>query len=439
MKLTIMEDIMDIIDFAEASELLKISHPTLYRWVNEGKVRAFKVGRQWRFYRNDLLDVVNKSDVFEYNEFDGYIDFFKKRWSGKNINNISSDNFFHFIIMDAFYSKVNIFHISPVREGYGLFYRISGELIKIRNFSESISSILKSEIRKIFQSEEHISYGKLTINGEDVFVKLVLLKTVHGERYTFNILNKLLPHELGDIFLLEEDREIVRQMTERKNGILLITGPSGSGKSTTAYGIIGNKSKNCLNVISIDEDINTVIEGINHVTEPFSENMLKKVIKSDADIIMAGTLSNRETFEFVSGAAARALVITEMNAWGVFNTIKRIYDFNVSVEFFDYLKGIISQKLLRKICRYCKDSSGCPSCNYTGYEGFFSIYEMLNIDNEIKEMIILRKPIYDIKEKAIKKGMKLFYERGKEYLLKNMTTEMEVRRVIGQDPESIVF
>lgn len=260
--------------------------------------------------------------------------------------------------------------------------------------------------------------GKIQNNyRENNDFRVSTLPTVYGEKLVIRILYKNEKiADLKSLGFLKEDRKNIEKMLKKPNGLILISGPTGSGKSTTLYSMlqyINNKEKN---IITIEEPVEYTIDGINQVNVDYKRELtflkgLKSILRQDPDIIMVGEIRDEETAKVAVRASITGhLVLSTLHTNGALESIIRLLDMKIEPYILsDALRGIISQRLVRKICPYCKEAyipsteekkflnlkeefllykgKGCHKCNNTGYIGRIVLYEYINIDKEKKDLI----------------------------------------------------
>jgi len=472
----------DILDFNQAADLLKISHPTLYRWLSEAKIKAFKAGKQWRFYRKDLLHFMQTEDTEEmgdYLDLNKIIEFFIQRLKIRDINlpqkevdyEGKTEELLYLIFIDAYSQKATDIHINPSGKEYELLYRIERNLSKVVDLSETIVPLLIKEINKAFRLKETLKKGKILFKWEvNIEIKVSVIETIQGKKYTMQLLDLTgVIKNLRECLPSDEDLKKIIDMIERPHGLILITGPPGSGKSTLAYSILKEKKEKNLNLMTLEEHVEYILEGVHQIQiipERGYYDGLQAIIEADADIIMFDNLKNSEVAYLCIEAATKYLVIAQMLARNPFNAIQRFWDMSIDPrELANTLTVITSQKLLRKICPDCYQeyrpdekmmetfpdlfshntilvkATGCAKCNFTGYKDLIVIYEIFIPDEEIKYMIARRSRLADIRQKAMTKGMKTFQDQGIILLNKRLTTLEEVTRITGIEPtrDAIVY
>ncbi|MBU5300642.1 GspE/PulE family protein [Clostridium sporogenes] len=360
------------------------------------------------------------------------------------------------IIEEAVWRKASDIHIEPFKDFALIRFRIDGILIEFKKISKKIYMSICTRIKIMSYmniAEKNIPQdGKIQNNyRENNDFRVSTLPTVYGEKLVIRILYKNGKiSDLNSLGFLKEDRKNIEKMLKKPNGLILVTGPTGSGKSTTLYSIlkyINNKEKN---IITIEEPVEYTIAGINQVNVDYKRDLtffkgLKSILRQDPDIIMVGEIRDEETAKVAIRASITGhLVLSTLHTNGALESIVRLLDMNIEAYILsDALRGIISQRLVRKICPHCKESyrpskeekefinikedfllyrgRGCHKCNNTGYLGRSIIYEYINIDKEKKnliknmikdnnEKILLENNLKENINKALKQGRTSFSE-----------------------------
>ena len=249
----------------------------------------------------------------------------------------------------------------------------------------------------------------------------------------------------------------------RSNGILLVTGPTGSGKTTTLYGSLLRIYSEEKNIITIEDPVEYQIRGVGQIQVNPKINLnfatgLRSVLRQDPDIIMVGEIRDRETAEIAIQASLTGhLVLSTLHTNDSASAVTRLVDMEIEPFLVaSSLSGVLAQRLVRKICDFCKTpvaltpgeksglpaltqvdtvyrGKGCPECRGKGYRGRTGIFEFLSIDEEIKDLILAKKDARTIKQRAVQKGMETLMDDGISKVKKGTTTLEEVLRVTNQD------
>jgi len=461
----------DILDFNQAAELLRISHPTLYRWLSEAKIKGFKAGKQWRFYRKDLIQFMQTEDTEESGDFyelNKTIEFFIQRLKNKDCNlpqkgvdyEAKTEELLYLIFMDGLSEHATDIHLNPLTgDNYELLYRIKGKLLKIADLSCIIIPFLLREISRSFRLIGNIRNGRLILKGDSSSeIRISVIETLAGEKYTMKLV------ELSDIITdlslcvkSEEDLNEIRLILSKPSGLILVSGPPQSGKTTLVYSMLKEKTGCSLNIMTVEEKIEYILHGVNQIQiEHDYEEIFNSVMDSDPDIIMAGDLRNPDRASICITAAGTNLLIGQIMARNAGNAMQRLYDMGIEPSSLgSVLLAITSERLLKAACPLCREdypfdeammenfpglfsspsvlvrAKGCENCNYSGYKGYYVIYEIFSVNEELRNMIINRRNLSDIRQKAIEKGMKTFHSQSVELLKNRVITLEEFIRVIG--------
>ncbi|MEQ8223116.1 MAG: ATPase, T2SS/T4P/T4SS family [Candidatus Eremiobacterota bacterium] len=459
----------DILDFTQAAELLKISHPTLYRWLGEAKIKGFKAGKQWRFYRKDLIQFMQTEGTEEsgdYSELNKTIEFFIQRLKNKHCNlpqkiiDYETDALLYLIIMDGLSEKATDIHLNPLAgDNYELFYRIKGKLSKITDMSCVIIPFLLREINRAFRLIGSIRKGRMIFKGDTSSeIRISVIETLAGEKYTMKLFDMTdVITTLSVCLKSEEDVNEIRAMLSKSSGLILVSGPPQSGRTTLVYSMLQEKIDSSLNIMTVEEHIEYILDGVSQIQIDHDyEEIFNSVMDSDPDIIMTGEVRNSDRASLCVTASGTKLVIAQIMARNAGNALQRLYDMGIEPSSLgSVLIGITSEKLYKIACPLCREeylfdegmmedfpglfsspsvlvrAHGCENCNYSGYKGYYVIYEIFSADEELRNMIVNRRNMSDIRHKSIEKGMKTFHDQSMEMLKNRVITLEEFMRVTG--------
>jgi len=298
---------------------------------------------------------------------------------------------------------------------------------------------------------------RVRIGKRDYDIRVSIVPTVFGERVVLRLLEKtgqLLT--LGQLGLSEEDERRVRALAKRPHGIVLVTGPTGAGKSTTLYAMLLHVKSPKKNIITIEDPVEYQIKGVSQIQVNPKVGLtfasgLRSILRQDPDIIMVGEIRDPETAEVaVQAALTGHLVLSTIHTNDAPSAITRLKD--IGIEPFliaSSLEGVIAQRLVRKVCDKCKEpyeptkeelrelglgegsyvfwrGRGCDACLGTGYRGRTGIFEVMELDEELKRLINETQDANEIRKLARKKGMRTMLEDGIEKIKKGITTSSEV-------------
>jgi type II secretory ATPase GspE/PulE/Tfp pilus assembly ATPase PilB-like protein len=300
----------------------------------------------------------------------------------------------------------------------------------------------------------------LRFGGKEVDVRASTLPTHLGERVVLRLLMKEnILYTTKELGLLPEDYEKFQRLIKTPHGIVLVTGPTGSGKTTTLYAALSEINREEINVITVEDPVEYELKGISQVqVKPeiglTFASALRSILRQDPDVIMVGEIRDVETAEIAIQAALTGhLVFSTLHTNDAPSSVTRLLDMGIEPFLVaSSVVGVIAQRLVRKICPHCKESyfptpqelkdlgiegysgplyrgKGCDYCMGTGYYGRTALYEILEVDREIKRMILALKDSDEIKERAVEKGMKTLRMDGARKVTMGVTTVEEVLRV----------
>jgi len=358
-------------------------------------------------------------------------------------------------------------HLEPFAEDLILRYRIDGILHNFEAPPKRLNSALCTRIKimaKLDISERRLPQDgriKLKLQGKDIDMRVSTLPTLYGESVVIRILDRSnLNVNLEKMGFPKQELEQFQKLIHKPYGKLLVTGPTGSGKTTTLYGALQNINTPDKKIITIEDPVEYQIRGINqiHVKPQIGLDFasgLRSIVRQDPDVIMVGEIRDAQTADVAIQAALTGhLVFSTVHTNDAAGAITRLLDMGVENYLISSaLLGILAQRLVRVICRTCiepievapaliaeidnpgQDSikafhgKGCKECNHTGFRGRAGIYELLVVDDTVRQLILTKATSQTIRESARKKGMTTLREDGWKKVAKGITTVEEVLRV----------
>jgi len=363
----------------------------------------------------------------------------------KNENN-PIVKFVNTLLYDSLRKGASDIHIEMYNTGLKTKYRIDGVLIEeLSNIESFYHKMIISRIKILANlniAEQRLPQdGRFmqSIEGRSVDFRVSILPTNYGESAVIRILDKKTSKlSLELLGATKQEKEILINNGKLPHGVVLVTGPTGSGKTTTLYSLITEIKKKEEKLITIEDPVEYELEDV--VQIPVNEKTgltfakgLRAVLRQDPDRIMVGEIRDRETAEIAIQAALTGhLVFTTLHANSSIEVIGRLINLGVDpYQFSTALNLIISQRLMRVYCSHC-GGSGCPKCEYTGYKGRKAVFELLEFDSELKDMIIMGKSPIAIREFALKRGMQSIEANARARVLNKETSIEEFERIIGK-------
>ncbi|OGN03961.1 MAG: hypothetical protein A2831_00120 [Candidatus Yanofskybacteria bacterium RIFCSPHIGHO2_01_FULL_44_17] len=394
----------------------------------------------------------------------------------KKGSDLSMINLVDELIRFANESRASDIHFDPNEKGIRIRFRIDGVLQDMFSFPREIKSEVISRIKVLagLRTDEHQTAqdGRFRSLFEDlgpVDIRVSIAPAYYGENAVLRLLSdKAEEFNLDLLGFSDADAENVLRAVKRPHGMILSTGPTGSGKTTLLYTLIKLLNTKEISIITIEDPIEYSIEGINQIqvnsrTGLSFANGLRSVLRQDPDIIMVGEIRDSETAALaVNTALTGHLLLSTLHTNDAATTLPRLLDMKIE----PYLVAstvnlVMAQRLVRKICPVCKDKKpisenerkslsglfsasllepiknfyngkGCDKCGQSGYRGRLGVYEVMVIDESIREAFLRRASATEIRQLAIAKGMTPMIEDGFRKAVSGLTTIEEVLRVIHE-------
>ncbi|NTW72377.1 MAG: type II/IV secretion system protein, partial [Eubacteriaceae bacterium] len=297
--------------------------------------------------------------------------------------------------------------------------------------------------------------------------RVSILPTIYGEKVVIRILDQAAFNmKMSDLGFTDVEMEIVEDFISAPHGIILATGPTGSGKSTTLYTLLKNLNTSTENVITVEDPVEYKLDGINQVQVNTKAGLtfvagLRSILRQDPDIIMIGEIRDAETAEIaIRSSITGHLVFSTIHTNDAVSTISRLIDMGIPPYLVSSsIYGIISQRLIRKLCTRCKEkyeasvpekellginpaddlelyqAKGCITCNNTGYKGRMGIHEVLKINRSMREKISLGSTYDQLMDQAKLDGMIPLMQNAKDLILQGITTIEETLEITFFDKD----
>jgi general secretion pathway protein E len=371
----------------------------------------------------------------------------------------------------AFEQRASDIHVEPRREFGIVRFRIDGVLHQVYQIPSSVLTAMTSRIKILARMDvvekRRPQDGRIktrTLDGDEVELRLSTLPTAFGEKLVMRIFDpEVLVRDFRELGFSEEDSQRWKAMTERANGIVLVTGPTGSGKTTTLYSTLKQLATPDVNVCTVEDPIEMVEGSFNQMqVQPaidlgFAEG-LRALMRQDPDIIMVGEIRDLETAEMaVQAALTGHLVLSTLHTNDAPSAVSRLLELGIKPYLLNAtLNGVMAQRLVRILCPHCKQKTelhrvedvqawealvapwkanrpaaiykpvGCLECRMTGFIGRVGIYETLMCSNGVKEIVSRGADLAKIRELAYREGMKALRISGAMKVAAGFTTMEEV-------------
>jgi Type II secretory pathway, ATPase PulE/Tfp pilus assembly pathway, ATPase PilB len=377
------------------------------------------------------------------------------------------------IIAEAINLGASDIHIEPMEKELKIRFRVDGILRTYIRWPSNIKDAIAARIKIMSHldiSEKRLPQDgriRFKVNNKKYDLRVSTLPTVYGEKIVMRIQDaeSYLNVKLENLGFEEDDLKLVREAIYSPWGMVLVTGPTGSGKTTTLYSALMERNTDDVNIMTAEDPVEVSIQGINqvHVKEEIGltfATALRAFLRQDPDIILVGEIRDRETAEIaVKAALTGHLVFSTLHTNDAPSTITRLVDIGVDRFLVSTaVHTIIAQRLIRKLCNNCKQPAnytpevlktfgfsdediqtgqffvhhpkGCDKCGGTGYKGRTAVHEILRLDENIRNAINEGKTADELREIAIKAGMRTLYKDGLIKMKKGITDIAEIERVL---------
>jgi len=369
------------------------------------------------------------------------------------------------MIMQAVQSRASDIHVEPDEKILRIRYRVDGLLQEVNKIPSPLQNAVISRIKVLSNMDIAESRkpqdGRIRMNIEnrELDIRVSTFPTVYGENVVMRLLDRsaVLPG-LRELGFAKDELEEFNKLIRRTYGIILVTGPTGSGKTTTLYAAISTINSVEKNVITIEDPVEYMIAMVRQTqVNPKAgitfANGLRNILRQDPDIVMVGEIRDRETVEIAIQASLTGhLVFSTLHTNDAPSALTRLIDMGIEPFLISSsVIGILAQRLVRLTCDKCKEKyrpsevtlkntgldqglefyrgKGCKKCNNSGFMGRSAIFELLPINEEIREMIDAKRSAAEIKKKAIELGIRTLRQNGLEKVRAGITTLEEILRV----------
>jgi type IV pilus assembly protein PilB len=372
------------------------------------------------------------------------------------------------VLLQAIKDKASDIHFEPFEDEFKIRYRIDGVLYEMMPPPSYIAPALASRIKVMANldiAERRMPQDgriELNVNNQPIDLRVAVLPTMFGESVVMRVLDRSnVQLDLDRIGLRDDDLKVVRQLIRKPNGIVVVTGPTGSGKTTTLYSALRELNDPSTKLITAEDPIEYDIDGIIQSQVRAEIDMtfgriLRSMLRQDPDVILVGEIRDKETAQIsVQASLTGHLVFSTLHTNDAPSSIARLLDLGLEPFLVTAtLEGVIAQRLVRKICTNCKTEftpseeqlmelelrpadvagrkfyygSGCDNCNRTGYRGRMGIYEIMTLDDDMRDMIIKHASTQVLRIEAKKRGMRTLRECGILAIYDGVTTIEEVVR-----------
>ena len=350
------------------------------------------------------------------------------------------------IVVKAVKEGASDIHIEPEESALKTRFRVDGMLHEVSSPPKHLQSAIISRIKIManldIAERRKPQDGRFSIKmeGRGIDVRVSCVPTIFGENVVLRLLDVasalLTLEKLG---FSKDTREKFEKLIKRPHGIILVTGPTGSGKTTTLYAALDKINTVEKHIITVEDPVEYRLEGIRQIqinpkVELTFANGLKSILRQDPDVIMVGEMRDFETAEIAIQAALTGhLVFSTLHTNDAPGAVTRMVDMGVEPFLVSSsIIGVLAQRLVRVPCKGC-NGKGCDKCMKTGYKGRVGIYELMPVNEEIRNLIIAKRPTDEIRKKALESGMVPLKQDGDEKIKDGLTTKEEVARATQEE------
>jgi type IV pilus assembly protein PilB len=370
------------------------------------------------------------------------------------------------VLLQAIRDKASDIHFEPFEDEFKMRYRVDGVLYEMvpppRHIAVAISSRIKVMANLDIAERRLPQDGRipLVVQNHPVDLRVSVLPTIFGESVVLRVLDRTqVQLDVDRLGMRNDDQETFRTLIHRPNGVVIVTGPTGSGKTTTLYSALTELNTIDRKLITTEDPVEYDIDGIiqcqirTEVGLTFAR-CLRSILRQDPDIVLVGEIRDLETAKIaVEASLTGHLVFTTLHTNDAPSSIARLVDLGMEPFLITAtIEGIVGQRLVRKICENCKTEfhpteemlmeleltpekianrhffygKGCDYCNNTGYRGRMAIYEIMVLDDELREGIMNHESSNILRDKSLRKGMRSLRDSGVLAIFDGLTTIDEV-------------
>ena len=372
------------------------------------------------------------------------------------------------VLLQAIKDKASDIHFEPFEDEFKMRYRIDGVLYEMMPPPSHIATAISSRIKVMADldiAERRMPQDgriELNVNNQPIDLRVSVLPTMFGESVVMRVLDRSnVSLDLDRIGLREDDLAMVRQLIRKPNGIVIVTGPTGSGKTTTLYSALRELNDPSTKLITAEDPVEYDIDGIVQCqVKPDIEltfgRILRAMLRQDPDVVLVGEIRDKETATIaVQASLTGHLVFSTLHTNDAPSSIARMLDLGLEPFLITAtIEGVVAQRLVRKICNNCKTEyepaeeqlmelelrsedvkgkvfyygKGCENCNNTGYKGRFGLYEIMTLDDDMRDQIVKHASTQVLRGEAKKRGMRTLRESGLLAIYDGVTSIEEVVR-----------
>ncbi|GDX99272.1 type IV fimbrial assembly protein PilB [Phycisphaerae bacterium] len=377
------------------------------------------------------------------------------------------------VLLQAIKDRASDIHFEPFEDEFKMRYRIDGVLYEMVPPPKQLGPAIISRVKVMADldiAERRLPQDgrvELTVGGKPVDLRIAILPTIHGESCVMRVLDRSnVELSLDRIGLRQDDYDTVSRLITKPNGIVVVTGPTGSGKTTTLYAALAKLNDIETKILTAEDPVEYDIDGLcqcqvnNDAGNTFAK-LLRSFLRQDPDVILVGEIRDLETAQIaVQASLTGHLVLSTLHTNDAPSSIIRLVDLGVEPFLLTAtIEGVIAQRLARTICKKCKSSytpkeeeimelglrmeqvagkqfsvgKGCDNCNNSGYRGRLALFEIMTMDDTMREMVMKNANTAMLRRYSRQRGMRTLRESGLLAIYDGQTTIDEVVRETLED------
>jgi excisionase family DNA binding protein len=481
----------EVVDLTGAAAFLKVSKPTFYRWLAQDRIKGFKAGTQWRFYRKDLEKFLVTEEPRELHEPAGLTQAIDKAREVRNLPPINWDEFtgeeeggqsavattWNTIFKEAIKGRASDIHLDVNVDQTLIRYRTDGVLSEVLALPREAARPLVARLK--LMADMDIGERRLPQNGRihadyegrDYDLRTITMPAVYGESAVIRILDqRSVVAGLDRLGFCPETQQTLERKLREPQGLIIVAGPAGSGRTTTLYSALNMVNDPTKKIVTVEDPVEYRLRNLMQVHVNRRAGLtfavgIRNFVRCDPDIILVGDLQELETAELCMQAALTGhLVLTAMLPTNSPSVITRLTDMGVEPFLIaTALSAVLSQRLVREVCKHCRTEhrpspalierlqaetgmnlaaatfytgKGCDECRGYGYRGRTALFELLEMNDRLRDLTVRRASTAEIRQAAIESGMVTMLQGGLRKAMDGITTIEEVMRVLGTDRAS---
>ncbi len=374
----------------------------------------------------------------------------------------------NYVLLQAIRDKASDIHLEPFEGEFKVRYRVDGVLFEVEAPPPTLAQALISRVKVMSNldiAETRIPQDgriELSLGGRPIDLRVSTIPTVHGESCVLRVLDRsVVDLDLDRIGLRPDDKALLLGLLSRPHGIVLVTGPTGSGKTTSLYSALNHLNDIERKIITVEDPVEYDLDGIvqvqvNEDIDVTYARVLRTILRQDPDVLLVGEIRDKETAQIaVEAALTGHLILSTLHTNDAPSTITRLIDIGIPPYLIvSTLEAVVAQRLVRTICSGCRTEydpddatlrelgilredlggrpfaygKGCEACNFSGHRGRRALFEMMILDETLRQMVLDGASTQELRVQAIAEGMRTLRQSGQLAVLEGVTTVEEVLR-----------